>query len=76
MNTTNLRKLRTEAKLTQKELAARSGISHSHVWQLESGRRDCASQTARRIADTLADELQRPVDEILVTITAPDHATA
>jgi len=49
----NLRKYRTERKLTQEALAGEASISHSHYAALENGRKFMSMLVLRRLADAL-----------------------
>jgi transcriptional regulator with XRE-family HTH domain len=52
-----LRELRAEAKMTQQELAERSGLHHVHIAQLETGVREPAWQTVLMLAEGLGLEV-------------------
>ncbi len=49
----NLRRYRTAAKLTQKQVAERAGISVSHYANLERGNKAMSAWTLRSLADAL-----------------------
>ena len=51
-----LRRFREAAELTQVELAARSGLTHEAISNLERGRRAPLASTVRRLAQALAVE--------------------
>lgn len=71
MNRLNLARLRERADLTPPALAALAGISATTVTRIERGVRGCSSETLRRIADVLADELEEDVGAVLKTLTDP-----
>lgn len=48
-----IKKFRTEAKLTQEELAERSGLPQSHISRLESAQHSPSHRTLERIAEAL-----------------------
>ena len=50
----NIRKLREKEKLTQEELALRSGLSQGYINQLESGKRRYTQKSLEIIADALS----------------------
>jgi transcriptional regulator with XRE-family HTH domain len=50
----NIRRLREAARLTQEELALKSGLSQGYVNQLESGKRRYTQKSLELIAGTLA----------------------
>jgi transcriptional regulator with XRE-family HTH domain len=53
-----VRRLRQNAGLTQKDLAARAGITENHVWQIEAGRRPVLRPpTVHRLAGALGVEI-------------------
>jgi DNA-binding XRE family transcriptional regulator len=56
-----LKKLRTEAGLTQGGLASTVGIDESSLGRIERGRQKPSPGTARAIADALSGKLSRPV---------------
>lgn len=49
----NLRRCRANAKLTQKQIAERAGISVSHYANLERGNKAMSAWTLRSLADAL-----------------------
>lgn len=49
----NLRRYRTNAKLTQKQVAERAGISVSHYANLERGNKSMSAWTLHALADAL-----------------------
>ena len=58
-----LRALRRRAGLTQRELAARAGLTHSTVAYLETGKHAALPSTVRKLAAALGvppDELAAP----------------
>ncbi len=50
----NIRRLRTEAGLTQEGLALKSGLSQGYINQLESGKRKFTQKSLELIADALS----------------------
>lgn len=48
-----LREFRRKAKITQAELAERSGVSQGYIAHIESGRRVPTVKTAKKIAGVL-----------------------
>lgn len=48
-----LRELRRKAKMTQAELAEKSGVSQGHIAHIESGRRVLTVKEAKKIAEVL-----------------------
>ena len=48
-----LRRARTRAALTLRELAEASGVDHTTIWQLEAGRRGARPSTVRKLAAAL-----------------------
>lgn len=48
-----LRALRTGARISARTLAARAGMSHSHLVRLESGERTIPEPTLSRLIDAL-----------------------
>ena len=54
-----LRKLRTDARKTQEEVAEATGIAQSAYANIESGRRAPSVKTAKRIAAALGFDWQR-----------------
>ena len=50
----NIRKFRTEAGITQEELALRSGLSQGYINQLEYGKRNYTQKSLERIAAALS----------------------
>lgn len=53
----SLRKARTSARLTQEELAERSGLDRSYVGGIERGERNPTLSVIEKIADGLGIEL-------------------
>ena len=49
----NLRRLRTQRKMTRAALAAKAKLSRMHVGRLEAGRQDPTLGTVERLADAL-----------------------
>jgi transcriptional regulator with XRE-family HTH domain len=62
MRLTRLRELRERAFLTQRELAAKSGIAQATVNRIELGRQEARIGTARKLARGLGVEPQALVD--------------
>jgi transcriptional regulator with XRE-family HTH domain len=66
-----IRILRTRLRMTQTELAARAGITQSHLVGIESGKTDPRLSTVKRLYEALSCRLSlqpkplKPVDEIL-----------
>jgi len=58
----NLKAKRLSKKLTQKQLAQKTGLSQSYINELENGRKSNPSAT---VIFKLADALDVPVSEIL-----------
>lgn len=50
----NIRRLRTEAGLTQEELALRSGLSQGYINQIESGKRKFTQKSLEKISEALS----------------------
>lgn len=50
----NIRKLRIKARLTQEELALKSGLSQGYINQLESGKRRFTQKSLDMIKDALS----------------------
>lgn len=50
----NIRRLREKEKLTQEELALRSGLSQGYINQLESGKRRYTQKSLELIAESLS----------------------
>lgn len=50
----NIRKIRTEAGLTQEELALKSGLSQGYINQLENGKRKFTQKSLELISKALA----------------------
>jgi transcriptional regulator with XRE-family HTH domain len=48
-----LRAYRTRENLTQKELAARTGIPQHHISEMENGKRPIGKERARKLAEQL-----------------------
>jgi transcriptional regulator with XRE-family HTH domain len=48
-----LRAYRTRENLTQKELAARTGIPQHHISEMENGKRPIGKERARKLAEAL-----------------------
>ena len=48
-----LRAYRTRESLTQKELAARTGIPQHHISEMENGKRPIGKERARKLAEAL-----------------------
>ena len=48
-----LRRARTRAAMTLRELAEASGVDFSTIWQLEAGRRGARPSTIRKLAAAL-----------------------
>ncbi len=48
-----LQKARREAKLTQKELADKTGLKQQHISDYENGKRNPTADTIQKIADAL-----------------------
>jgi len=71
MNADALKRLRTDAGLTQQQLANRAGLNEKHYWRIEAGTRDLWSTTLRSIAEALAQDLPLTVAEILDELTKP-----
>lgn len=72
MNAEALKRLRTEAGLTQAELGARAGINPSIISRLEAGERVTGSvNTLRALSDALATELRLALGDVLVALTEP-----
>lgn len=72
MNAEALKRLRTEAGLTQAELGARAGINPSIISRLEAGERVTGSvNTLRALSDALAAELRLALGDVLVALTEP-----
>lgn len=59
------RVLRVTAELTQDEVARRAGVQRCTVSDVENGKVKPRAATIRVIAETLADALGRPVEEIV-----------
>jgi transcriptional regulator with XRE-family HTH domain len=57
-----LRKLRTEAGLTQEELGARAEIGVSYLSQLENGHRGVGWHSVTRLLDALGSDLHQLAD--------------
>lgn len=74
-----LRQLRTEARMTQDELASEVGVNPSAISHFERGRSEMASPTIRRIAALLAKRLNRSTTqlagEIVMATDTPLPAT-
>ncbi len=52
MGTKNiLKQLRTNAKLTQQEIAEKSGVSYSAYQKYESGERELGANSLKKLAD-------------------------
>lgn len=49
----NLKRLREEAPLSIRELAALAGVSHNTVWRLEAGLSGARPSTVRKLARAL-----------------------
>jgi transcriptional regulator with XRE-family HTH domain len=62
-----IRLLRVSRELTQGELAASAGVSTSHVWALESGKKEPGVLLLERIANALG----VPLELFLVAVTDP-----
>ena len=71
VHSANLKRLREKADLTRQELADGVGSTYDHIWRLEAGKRDVLSETLRKIADVLADNLDQPVGDVLAELTNP-----
>ena len=56
---TELQRCRIEAEITQVELARRTGISQPRIATLEAGGARPSKQSARKIAEALAMEVER-----------------
>lgn len=67
----NLRKYRTMRQMGANELADASGLSESHIRNLESGRRTPTSQSLTKLANAL----QIPVGCLISESTAPELKT-
>ena len=50
----NIRRLRTDAKITQEELALRSNLSQGYINQLELGKRNYTQKSLELIAEALS----------------------
>lgn len=48
-----IKRMRTEKKLTQKQLADRMGVTQSHVWQYENGLANPSDKQIKKFADAL-----------------------
>jgi len=49
----NIRRLRSEAGITQEEVALRSGLSQGYINQLESGKRRFTQKSLELIAEAI-----------------------
>src|SRR5829696_685263 len=55
-----LKHWRLRKRLSQKELARRTGLASHHLYKIESGRRGCNPETAQLLADVLQVDLEDP----------------
>ena len=53
-----IREIRLDKKLTQKELAAKSGIPRTVISRIESGKRNITLETLMNIAESLGEEVE------------------
>jgi transcriptional regulator with XRE-family HTH domain len=53
-----LKHWRLRKRLSQKELARRTGLASHHLYKIESGRRGCNPETAQLLADVLQVDLE------------------
>lgn len=60
-----LRKMRLEAKLTQKRLAELVGISQAHIAKIESGKVDPRLSTVNKILEVLAKNREKKCRDIM-----------
>jgi len=60
-----LRKLRTEAKLTQKKLAELVGISQAHIAKIEQGKVDPRLSTVNKILKVLTESKEKRCKDIM-----------
>jgi predicted transcriptional regulator len=61
----SLKKLRTEARLTQKELAEMAGVSQAHIAKIERGKVDPRLSTVNRIFQALQTGKERRSKDIM-----------
>lgn len=59
----NIKQLRTEKHLTQKELAERTGVNQSMIAQIERGSKVPTMPLGKEIADALKCDLDRLMTE-------------
>ena len=62
---TMLKKLRTEARLTQKRLAELARVSQAHIAKIEQGKVDPRLSTVNRILDVLTEKKQNKSMDIM-----------
>lgn len=62
---TMLKKLRTEAGLTQKRLAELAGVSQAHIAKIEQGKVDPRLSTVNRVLDVLTEKKQNKSRDIM-----------
>ena len=60
-----LRKLRTEAKLTQKKLAELVGVSQAHIAKIEQGKVDPRLSTVNKILKVLTESKEKRCKDIM-----------
>jgi predicted transcriptional regulator len=60
-----LKKLRTEAGLTQKRLAELAGVSQAHIAKIEQGKVDPRLSTVNRVLDVLTEKKQNKSRDIM-----------
>lgn len=51
-----LKELRERRALSQRDLAALSGVTHQTIWRLEGGQNQALPRTIRRLAEALGVE--------------------
>lgn len=74
---TFLKKLRTEAGLTQKKLAELASVSQAHIAKIERGKVDPRLSTVNKILEVLSEGKKRKCKDIMtkgVLFTKPNHS--
>ena len=67
---------RAQARLTQRQLAVKAGLSHNFISQLECGRSDASVDGINRLADALECDVTELMNPALTGAAVPKGAAA
>ena len=75
MELPNLRRWRLQRFLTQRELAAKAGVTQATVHRIESGAARARISTIRKLAEALGIAPQELISSSIPTVSANEEAT-